>query len=304
MKTYIVGHKNPDTDSVVSAIALAELKKFFGESCKPTIAGEINKETSFVLKKFGFKKPQIIPKEKKKVILVDHNESSQISENVKPEEITAIFDHHKAGCITTQEPILINIIPCGSTSTIIAGMFKNDKIKPSKKVASLLIAGIISDTLYFNSPTTTEFDKKTVYFLNKITKLNLKELSQNMFKAKSDLSGVSTKEVVNADYKEFNIRGKKVGVGVFETVFPEAVLERTDEIIKILKMKKIKEKLNYLLFAIIDILKKEALFLVPEKADEDILMKIFKPQKKEGYFLALGIVSRKKQIIPKLEKFL
>lgn len=303
MKVYIVGHKNPDTDSVVSAIAYSELLKFTDkEKAIPTIASGINKETKYVLRRFEAKTPKTIPSLKKKVILVDHNEESQISENVKPEEITAIFDHHKAGCITTQEPILIHINPLGSTSTIIAGMFKSSGIKPSKKIASLLISGIISDTLYFNSPTTTDFDKKAVNYLNKIAKLNLKELSENMFKAKSDLRGISIKKIVEADYKKFNIKGKKVGVGVFETVDPKPALKRVNDIKKELVRKKNNEKLDHLIFTVIDIINKSAYFITPTSEDEQFLTKALNTKKELNYLVVPGIVSRKKQIIPALEK--
>ncbi len=305
MKTYIVGHKNPDTDSVVSAIALAELKKSQGEDCVPAIASKINKETKFVLEKFGFNTPELIPSEEKQVILVDHNEPSQTSDDIKTEEIIGIFDHHKLGGLSTPNPISVIIKPVGSTSTIVTQLFREKNINLSKNIASILLAGIISDTLKFTSPTSTIKDKEAADFLNTVSNLSIDELAHEMFKEKSDLTGISANDIINADYKEFSMKGSKVGVGVFETVDPNPVLARKEEIIKTLSDKKAKEALSYLLFSAIDIINQKAYFIITSKEEEQLIEKAFgKVIKKENYLEVSGIVSRKKQIIPALEKVL
>jgi len=304
MKTFIVGHKNPDTDSVVSAIALAELEKSLGKDYTPAIADPVNKETIYVLDRFGFRKPDFILGEEKEVILVDHNEPSQISENVKNEEIVGIFDHHKLGGLSTPGPISVRMKPVGSTSTIIAQIFQSQNIKPKENIAGILLAGILSDTLKFNSPTSTKEDEEVAEFLNQIAKLNIDELAQEMFKAKSDLTGISSEELIDSDYKNFDIKGKKVGVGVFETVDPSPALERKEELVKTIAEKKNKENLSHLLFAIIDIIRKEAYFITSDSSDEELVKKALKVEQRDGNLVASGIVSRKKQIIPALEKSL
>lgn len=304
MKVYIVGHKNPDTDSVVSAIALAELKKLQGENSEPAIADKINKETAFVLEKFGLPTPQMIPEEEKKVVLVDHNEPSQISENIKTEEIIGIFDHHKLGGLSTSEPIPIIVKPVGSTSTVIVDLYQQNNISIPIATAKILLTGILSDTWKFTSPTATGEDKKASIFLNKIAKLNIDKLAHKMFEAKSDLSGVSIEDIVDKDYKNFNIKGKKVGVGVFETVDPKPALKKVQEINKFLAQKKAKENLEILLFAAVDIINKQAFFIAVSNNEEELLVKAFNVKKENGYLFASGIVSRKKQIIPALEKAL
>lgn len=218
MKTYVVGHKNPDTDSVVSAIALAELDKKLGKDFEAAIAGEVNKETKYVLDKFGFQVPKIILGEEKKVFLVDHNEPSQASDSVKTEEIVGIIDHHKLGGLSTSIPISIRVKPVGSTSTIMTQVYKEKGVEISSDIAGILLAGIISDTWKFTSPTSTEEDQKQADFLNKIAKIDMTKLAEEMFAAKSDLTGIDTEKLINADYKEYDIKGKKVGVGVFETL--------------------------------------------------------------------------------------
>lgn len=304
MKTYIVGHKNPDTDSVVSAIALTGLEKKLGKDYIPAIADSVNKETEFVLRKFRFETPNLIPKEEKKVILVDHNEPSQISENIKNEEIVGIFDHHKLGGLSTPEPISIKVKPVGSTSTILTQIFKDKEIKIPEKTAEILLAGVISDTLNFNSPTTTDEDKKTAEFLNKIAALDINELAQEMFKAKSDLTGVSLEELIDEDYKLYDIKGKKVGVAVFETVDPSPALGRKEEVLKVLGEKKKNESLDYLFFAIIDILKEKAYFIASSEEDGKLISKALNVKNENGNVVSPGIVSRKKQIIPAIEKVL
>ena len=304
MKTYVVGHINPDTDSVVSAIVYAMLKKKLKEDEKfiPAVAGDINKETSYVLKKFNVNEPSIVINENKNVVLVDHNEPSQISGNINNEEIVAIIDHHKLGGLSTSTPILVITEPVGSTSTIIAKIAFQNNIKINTQEASLLVSGIISDTLKFSSPTTTEIDKKTLKELNEIAKIDIDELAQEMFKAKSDLAGITDKELISKDYKNFNIKGKKVGVGVFETVDPKPALERAEDIKKELVQKKNNEKLDYLIFAVIGIVNKKAYFMTPAPEDEQLLTKALNIKKEGNYLVAPGIVSRKKQIIPALEK--
>ena len=302
MKTYVVGHKNPDTDSVVSAIALADLEKYLGKDYSPAIAGKINKETSFVLEKFGVAVPEPISSADKKVVVVDVNEPSQLPENVKHEEIIAIYDHHKLGGLSTPEPISIRVEPLGSTSTIIAQIYRLEGIDISEKTAKLLLAGIISDTLNFSSPTTTDKDKETAEFLNKTANIDIDSLAQEMFKAKSDLSGFSSLDLVEADYKTFDINGRRVGIAVFETVDPAPALAIREEIVDVLTKKKAAEGLDYLFLAVIDIFKKEACFISPSEEDRILISKAFTAEDQDGILRSAGIVSRKKQIVPAIEK--
>ncbi|PIZ01128.1 manganese-dependent inorganic pyrophosphatase [bacterium (Candidatus Howlettbacteria) CG_4_10_14_0_8_um_filter_40_9] len=301
MKTYIVGHKNPDTDSIVSAIALSELEKKLGKDYLPARAGDLNRETEFVLKRFGFEIPEIIPAGEKEVILVDHNEPSQIHENIKENEIKTIFDHHKLGGLSTNKAISIRVKPLGSTSTIIAKLFKDKNIEPSKEVAGILIAGIISDTLNFTSPTNRDVDRKMAEELNIIAGLNLDEFGTEMFKAKSDISGIDTRELISMDYKIFDMKGKKVGIGVWETVLPEVILEREQEILKELEKKKQSDSVGLIYFAAVDIINyKSSLFVVGDE-EKVVAEKAFGVKVENSLAELEGIVSRKSQIAPPIE---
>lgn len=304
MKTYIIGHKNPDTDSVVSAIVLAELENSLGKDYIAAVADKTNKETDFVLEKFGSKMPKPIPDTKKEVILVDHNELSQMSEKVRAEEIIGILDHHKLGGLSTLGPISVRIKPVGATSTLIAELFKEKRVNPSKKIASLLIAGILSDTLNLTSPITTKTDQKIIDELNAIADLNIYEFANQMFEAKSDLNGIPISEIVTKDYKEFKMGGMRVGAGVWETVSPKSVLEKKKEILEALRAKKDKEGLNLLFFGLVDILKKATYLFILGDEEKKVVEEVFKTKTKEEILELPGVVSRKKQIIPFLEKFL
>lgn len=297
MNTYVVGHKNPDTDSFVSAIALAELFGYI-----PAAAGDPNKETKIVLSHFGFEIPTLIPAEEKQVILVDHNEPSQIHESVKVEEVIGIYDHHKLGGVSTKMPIRVRIEPVGATSTIVAKMYKEQGKNLNKELAGLLLAGIISDTNNLKSPTTTEEDVEFYNFLGEASGVDAKDLAEEMFAAKSDISDISTEELLESDYKVFDMNGKKVGIGVWETVLPEKVLERKEEIIAQLKKNKENQGLDLIFFAVVDILNNNSDLLMVDGDEEVVAQKAFSGRISGSVMELLGIVSRKKEIAPAIEK--
>lgn len=299
MKTYIVGHKCPDTDSVVSAIVLAQI-----EGGQVARTGEINNETAFVLERFGFREPELIPSENKKVILVDHNSPEEMHENIKKEELIGIVDHHRLGAPQTEGPIDVYVKPYGSTATIISLIAKDHDYALSREEAGILICGVLSDTLKFTSPTTTDKDHEAVDYLNQIAGVTIDELASEMFAAKSDISEVETVDLVNKDYKVFDMGGKKVGIGVCETTNCQTVLDRTEEINEILKDKKKKEELDYILFGVVDIIGGTTQFVIDTDPEATLVADVFGTHVKDGVACLENTVSRKKQIVPKLENYL
>jgi len=303
MTVYIVGHLNPDTDAVVSAIVLEDLEKKLDKEYKATIASPINRETEYVLKRFGFEVPPMIPAEEgKKVILVDHNEPTQISPSVKPEEIQAIYDHHNLGGLTTPQPLTMMFKPLGSTVSLLAELYKEKGLEISKEIGSLIIAGIIADTVNFTSPITTEEDKKIAADLNKIAGLDADELAMEMFKAKSDISGMDMMEIVGKDYKIYSSMKRPVSIGTWETVLPESVLSHKEEIFEALKKKKAADKVDLIFFTIVDVLKGEAHMFVAGPEEEEVIKKAYNnPEIKDGIAYLPGVISRKKQMVPPIE---
>ncbi len=300
MNAYAIGHKNPDTDSVVAAIAFSTIHEGF----VPAVACEINKETSYLLNRFGFTIPVLLPAEEKKVALVDTNNPEEFADNLKEDEIVSIVDHHKMGGIKTAEPVVVTIRVVGSTNTVLYELGKKESISFDARLASIMIGAIVSDTLNLTSPTTTDADRTAVEELNMVANLDIQQLADEMFAAKSDISDISTAELLGKDYKEFEVNGKKVGVGVWETVKPEMVLERKSEILAELAQKKQAEGLAVIVFACVDILAAKSDFFVVSTDEQIMLENIYGVKTVDSILTAEGVVSRKKQMNPQITDYL
>ncbi len=303
---YIIGHKNPDTDTICSAIghqAFLKAKNIEGEALS---LGSINNETSFVLSYFKVSSPREVSElpHNSEIILIDHNEEGQSIDNLNDLDIVEIIDHHKVK-IQTDKPIRIHIEPLGSSCSIVAKKFFAQNIEISKEIAGILLAGIVSDTLYFRSPTTTKTDRELVEKLNEIAGVeNLEVFSMKMFDAKSDVKNIETKDLIKLDYKLFEFGGEKYGLGVMETTNKDFGLEREDEILENLKQLKEVDNLKGAFFSIIDILNKKSYTFCSGDEERDLFMKMFNA-KEEGKALFVDkIVSRKKEIVPVFEKYL
>lgn len=306
MSLYIIGHKNPDTDSVAAAIGYAELLKRRGQDVVPLIAGEVNKGTQLVLGKFGIEKPgqaHMIDFPESSVILVDHNEAGQWADNLIKEHVTELIDHHRFGDFSSAQPIYVRTQAVGATSSIIAKMYQECGEKPEKSVASVLLSAILTDTLMFKSPTTTDFDKEMADWLNEIAGLDMTAHAAEVFAAKSDITGMPLIEVINKDFKEFHFNDHaRVGIAIFETVDATGPLARKDEFVRELAKVKETNKLDYLLFAIVDIVKQVANFVILSDKEQELLEHVFAGKVEDGVMSIPGLVSRKKQIVPPLEE--
>ena len=311
-KVYVVGHKNPDTDSVCSAIVFAYLLnqwkekggliKIDGEAV-PVIQGEPNPETKFVLETFGVSTPEIMTDaEGKKVVLIDHSEKAQAPDNIDKAEIIAIVDHHKIGDVTTPNPILFVNFPVGCTATVLKKLFDWTGIEIPKEMAGLMLASILSDTVIFKSATTTEMDKAIAEELAKIAGIeDITKFGIDIKSKLSDVSGLSARDIITRDFKDFDMAGKKVGIGQIELVDLGLVKDRVDEIYE--EMKKMKEEGGYagIFFMLTDIMKEGTELLVI--TDFPQVVEIAFGKKLEGKSVWLdGVMSRKKQVVPPLQK--
>jgi len=305
MVKYIISHKNPDTDTICSSIVYSNYLNSENIEAVPIKLGNLNNETKFILEKFGFEIPitKLSLDENSEVILVDHNEETQSIDDLEKLKIVGIIDHHKFK-LKTSEPLMIRAEVLGSTCSILSKIFFENGYDLSKNEASILIAAILSDTLFFRSPTTTNDDKLIVDRLNKVAKIpDLENFSLEMFEAKSDLGDISTEDLIKLDYKVFDFNGKKFGISVMETTNPNYGLSRKDEIIAKLKEIKKRENLDGILFSIVDILNEVNSTLFSDDFEKEVLFKVFKV-KGEDNFVDLGNrVSRKKQLVPFLEKY-
>ena len=300
----IIGHKNPDTDTICSAIAYQVFLANRGIEAKAYALGEVNNETKFVLAKFGVDSPEVVNElpQNSEIILVDHNEERQSIENLKDLNVVEIIDHHKAS-FTTDKPIRIQIEPLGASCSIIAKKFMAEKTEIPQVIAQILIAGIISDTLYFRSPTATEADKRLVGKLNIVAKIeDLEKFSLEMFDAKSDVEYLSTEELVRLDYKNFDFSGHKFGIGVMETTNKDFGLKRKVEILEVLKKIKESEKLEAVYFSVIDILEEENYTLCSGEVEKQLFIELFKAENRKEVLFVKDLISRKKEIVPVFEK--
>ena len=301
---HIIGHRNPDTDTICSAIVYQDFLTKKGVESKAYALGELNNETRFIFEYFNIEKPERIDTlpHGSEIILLDHNESGQSISNIDDLDIVEIIDHHKIK-LETDKPISIYIEPLGSSCSIIAKKYFENNVDLSKEHASLLLSGIISDTLYFRSPTTTEIDKDLANKLNKIAKIDdLEKYSLDMFNAKSDLGDISINELINLDYKTFEFGTKKYGVGVMETTNKDFGVNKKNEILKELLDIKINNNLDGVFFTIIDILNEKSYTLYSGDIEKELFTKLFNAEDQDGVLFVDNLVSRKKQIIPVLKK--
>lgn len=303
---YVIGHKNPDTDAIVSALIYSEFLNAQNIKATPIKLGNINKETEFVLQNWDATEPDTKTslEPSSQISLVDHNEKSQTIDNIDSYNLISIVDHHKFNLITAS-PLEIIAKPVGSTATVLAEMYFQNNISLSRKQAGLMISAIISDTLYFRSATTTDKDKKIVERLNEIAQIkDLEAYSLKMFNAKSDLGDIEVGELIKLDYKEYNIADRKVAVGVLETTSTEYGLNRKQEIINKLQDIKSKEGVDHLLFSIVNIIEETNIGLVADDTDQLFFQKVFQATAENNQINLGNKLSRKKQLIPQIENFI
>ena len=293
MSLLVFGHKNPDTDSICSSIALSYLKNQLGFEAKPYALGEVRKEAQFALDYFKVSAPELLTDVKgKDVILVDHNELAQTADGIEEANIVEIVDHHKVE-ISTEVPISIRVMPVGCTCTIVYQMYKENNVEVPYEIAGLLLSAILSDTLIFKSPTTTELDKKAVLELAEIAGVDYEAYGMDMFKAGTSLDEFSIEEIVNMDFKEFDMSGKRVGIGQVMTLDIDSIFAKKDEFLSHINS----TDYDMLVLAITDIIK-EGSYLI-YKAEDKIIAEAFSVDASQGVF-AEGVVSRKKQLVPNL----
>ena len=242
-------------------------------------------------------------KHPKKVILVDHNEKEQSVVGLDEAEIVEIVDHHKIGNIGTAMPINFRNMPLGCTQTILYLMFKENNVKISKKIAGLMMSGIISDTLLLSSPTTTDIDREALKDLAKIANIDYEKYGMDMFKAGSSMEGKSISEIIHGDFKNFTVDNQKVGIGQVSTMSTEEIMSKKDEFVSCLNEIAKDEDYSFIALFVTDILKNGSYILFNENS-KDIVSGSFNVENIEEAHFFEGLVSRKKQIVPKVMNFM
>lgn len=243
------------------------------------------------------RKSEINKLNRKKVILVDHNEAEQSAIGLEEAEITEIVDHHKIGRISTNAPINFRNMTVGCTNTIIYFLYKEYGIKITKEIAGLMISAIISDTLLFGSPTCTDLDKKVVEELNKICKLDIDDYAMKMFKTGTSLEGMTITNVINGDSKTFETSGFNFTISQVFTMDVDSILNKQEEYLKIIEESKEKSHVNHFIFVITDIIKNGS-YILYDKSSEELVKKAWNDKTLTNGTFIKNCVSRKKQIVP------
>lgn len=249
---------------------------------------------------FGvFAKSDLINPQAARLVLVDHNELAQAVTGADEADIIEVIDHHRiGGGLTSKEPIHFINEPVGSTSTIVASMFQRNNIQPSRAIAICMAGGIISDTLYLTSPTSTPTDRKILEWLEKITECDMEKFAHDFFSAGSVLQASTAAAAVRADCKEYSEAGWKIGVAQVEEQSLQHFWDRKDELHQALIELNSEKRLDFSCLLITDITRHYSLLIV--EGDERLIQAIDYPKLQENLFELEGIVSRKKQLLPRL----
>lgn len=298
-KTYIFGHKNPDTDSITSSLVMADFERKMGNSnavaCR---LGNVNKETEYVLNYLGIEAPELIEsvEDGANVILVDHNSPKESIDNLDQVNILKVVDHHKVA-LETAYPLYYRAEPVGCTETIMYKLYKENGLEVDKKIATLMVSAIISDTLLLKSPTTTDEDRKAVKELSALAGINPEVYGLEMLKAGTDLSSFSIDEILHLDAKKIDFKAVKSIVNqvntadISEVMTLKADLEaRMNEIIK-------EENLDLFMLLITDIVNSNSQVIALGNA-VSLVEKSYGVKLEDNTALLKGVVSRKKQVVP------
>ena len=302
---YVISHKCPDTDSVIASVVYQKfLEKKWAEA-KAIMLEKTNNETNFIFDRLWISLPEIqttLP-EWSSIALVDHNEDSQTIDNISNYEITSVIDHHKIWGFKTNHVPYIRVEPIGSTNSVLAKMFEEKWFEVDQITAKLIVSAIVSDTMYFRAPTTTNEDKSICEKLNKIAWFeDLEAYSMEMFKAKSDLWDISPEEVIKTDYKQYEFWDKKIGLWVLETTNPWYALWRKQELIDAMNNMK-SQWLDFVSLSIVDILNQTNITIVPSDFETGIYAKILDWKTENNLCDLWKKVSRKLDIVPVITKY-
>ncbi|WNR42129.1 manganese-dependent inorganic pyrophosphatase [Paenibacillus roseipurpureus] len=301
-KTLIFGHKNPDTDSITSAIAYAALKTKLGQEVEAVRLGSVNGETQFALDTFKVAPPrevQTVANEAANVILVDHVERQQSANDIDQVRVVEVIDHHRIANFETSHPLYYRAEPVGCTATILNKLYKENGVSIDPNIAGLMLSAIISDSLLFKSPTCTEQDVAAARELAAIAGVNAEEYGLSMLKAGADLSDKTVAQLISLDAKEFQMGAYKAEIAQVNAVDVNDVLSQQAEIETALGAIIAEKNLDLFLFVVTDILNNDSVGLALGRKAEAV-EKAYNVSLVDNKALLKGVVSRKSQIVPVL----
>ncbi len=303
MATLVFGHKNPDTDSITSTLVMTDLQTKLGMDVKACRLGDVNKETQYILNHFQLEAPTLIDEvtENDEVILVDHNEFNQSADGIEKATIKMVVDHHRLANFQTSEPLFYRAEPVGCTGTILYKMYKENGVEIEPKIAGLMASAIVSDSLLFKSPTCTPQDEKACRELAEIAGLDIEAYGLEMLKAGTDLSDLTAGQLLGIDAKVFPMGTSTVEIAQINVVSIEDMMTRKAELEEQMQAIIAEKGLNLFLAVITDILNSNSQVIALGDRT-DIVTKAFNVELVENTALLEGVVSRKKQIVPVMDR--
>ena len=257
--------------------------------CYPVL--DENEQVVGILTRYHLIRPR-----KKRVVLVDHNEASQSVPGLEEAEILEIIDHHRLADIQTSNPIFVRNEPVGSTNTIIASMFQDKGLVPSEKLAGMMAAAILSDTVMFKSPTCTVRDIRTAERMARIANVSLEELGKKIFS--ESVEGKTTSELLYTDYKEFHIAGHDLAISQITCLDSASLLSRKTPLLEQMKDISAKTQSSLVILMLTDVLLEGSYLLYV--GDDDVINQAFGVSSKDNEVFLPNVISRKKQIVPSL----
>jgi manganese-dependent inorganic pyrophosphatase len=301
-KVLIFGHKNPDTDTICSAIAYADLKKQLGMDVEPVRLGQVNGETQYALNQFNAEAPRLVEavsNEVNAVILVDHNERQQSANDIADVRVLEVIDHHRIANFETSDPLYYRCEPVGCTATILNKMYKENNKEISKEIAGLMLSAIISDSLLFKSPTCTPEDVAAARELAEIAGVDADAYGLEMLKAGADVRDKSINELLSLDAKGFEMGSSKVEIAQVNVVDTADVLARQEELEAAISTIIEEKNLDLFLYVVTDILTNDSVGLALGSKTVAV-EKAYNVTLSNNTATLKGVVSRKKQIVPVL----
>ncbi len=305
MTIKVFGHKSPDTDSTGSPIIWAwYLTNCRGVDAEARLLGEPNTEADFMLRRWNLDKPELLEDvtSRDEVVVVDTNNVAELPASINEAQVSEVIDHHLLqGGLKTSGPINITIRPVACTATIMHDLMGEDAGKMPDEIKGAMLSCILSDTLEFRSPTTTDVDRTLAENLAEDLGLSIPDYAAEMFAAKSDVSSFSNSELLRMDSKQYEVGGKAFRVSVLETTSPGTVLARKDGLMEDMTTVAEEDGVDQVLFFLVDILNEESVLFVANDFVKDVAEKSFGVTVKGDLVSLPGVVSRKKQIIPALK---
>lgn len=298
-ETLVFGHKNPDTDSICSALSYAKILNESGTKAKACRLGKISKETQYILDYLEIEAPELLTSvNDQEVVLVDHNEFGQSVDGIENANIIAVIDHHRVANFHTSGQVLMNIQPVGCTATVLYDIVRNKGITLDKTTATLMLSAIVSDTLLFKSPTCTRDDVFAAEKLNDIAGLDIEKYGLDLLKAGTDLSGFTASELLNIDAKKFTTSNGLFEVAQINVVNIDEFLQDNEKELLVEIDAIIADKsLDCFIVMITDILNSNSLLLIKGPIESKVA-DAFNVELTDNKAFLEGIVSRKKQIVP------